>query len=80
MSCTHIQIDYVLDDEARTQIWATMFDKLQDYLEGSPDIRCEWNAKGYVRGFEEVRMLAWMGGNGRRPAELQINYILKPSF
>jgi len=21
-----------------------------------------------------------MGGNGRRPAELQVNYILKPSF
>jgi len=63
MSCTHIQIGCdVLDDEARTQIWATMFDKLQNYLEdGGPDIRCEWNTKGYIRGSEEVRMLAWNG-------------------
>jgi len=77
MSRIHIQIGYdELDDEARTHIWATMFDKLQDYHEdGGPEIRYEWNAKEYIQNSEEVRKLAWNGReirNGRYPPELSL--------
>jgi hypothetical protein len=75
MSRIHIHIGYdELDDKARSQIWATMFDKLQDYHENhGREIRYEWNAKEYIQNSEEVRKLAWNGReirNGRYPPEL----------
>jgi len=72
MSRIHLSLGYdKLSDDARTQIWGNLFQKLRDdYKRGGPKITYAWDAKSYVTKDEEVKALQWNGReirNGRVP-------------
>jgi hypothetical protein len=92
LSRIHVSIGYdPLDDEARAQIWQSLFRKLKlDHKSGGPEIRSEYEAKMYVQKNEDVKKLKWNGReirNGivhlpirriKANLELQLSKLLLP--
>lgn len=63
MSRIHLSLGYdPLNDEARSQIWENMFQKLKDdHKSGGTEIRYDYDAKQYVMKDPEVKALKWNG-------------------
>ena len=63
MSRIHLSLGYdALSDDARTQIWENLFQKLKDdYKSGGSEIRYDYDAKQYVTKNEDVKALKWNG-------------------
>jgi len=85
MSRIHVSIGYErLDEKAREQIWENLFRKLkEDYKNGGPEIRYEYEAKLYVKKNEEVAKLQWNGReirNGMFDSSLICSKLIYCSF
>lgn len=63
MSRIHLSLGYdKLNDNARSEIWDNMFQKLKDdHKSGGPKIEYDYDAKNYVTKNEEVKALNWNG-------------------